>query len=96
MVVPCMVNSRLKICGETKSLLRTANWIRMIVASMPADDQKQSRIADVHQPELLMIDCHDPARARGRTAAACFASAGGTNIGFAMESSIQHLIQSLA
>ncbi len=35
MVVPCMVNMRLNVCGETRWLLANANWARMIAASMP-------------------------------------------------------------
>src|SRR5258708_5065585 len=35
MVVPCMVNSRLKTCGETTLLCAAASCIRMIVASIP-------------------------------------------------------------
>ena len=34
-VVPCMVNIRLKTSGETKVLCGTASWIRMMSASMP-------------------------------------------------------------
>ena len=35
MVVPCMVNMRLKTCGETKSLCGCISWMRMMSASTP-------------------------------------------------------------
>ena len=35
MVVPCIVNMRLKTCGETKSLCGRISWIRMMIASIP-------------------------------------------------------------
>ena len=34
-VVPCIVNSRLKTCGETKVWCGAISWSRMIAASMP-------------------------------------------------------------
>ena len=39
-VVPCIVNIRLKTCGETKLLCACINWMRMINASMPANTRK--------------------------------------------------------
>ncbi len=42
-VVPCIVNSRLKTCGDTKSLWGTASWMRMIVRLDAADDEEDQR-----------------------------------------------------
>ena len=39
-VVPCMVNSRLKVSGETKWLFATASCARMIEASIPPITRK--------------------------------------------------------
>jgi hypothetical protein len=36
MVVPCMVNRRLKVVGGRKVLLGTASWMRISDASKPA------------------------------------------------------------
>ena len=41
-VVPCIVNIRLKTCGDTKSLCGYISWMRMISASMPAMTRKIS------------------------------------------------------
>jgi hypothetical protein len=40
MVVPCMVNSRLKTSGDTTVLSATASWSRMSEASRPATTRK--------------------------------------------------------
>ena len=70
MVVPCIVNIRLKTCGETKSLCGPMSWIRMMVASTPADHQKHQRIKDVQDAQPFVIDGGDPfvkpAHKRGR------------------------------
>ena len=39
MVVPCIVNIRLKTCGETKLLSGRMSCIRMMVASMPPNSR---------------------------------------------------------
>ena len=41
-VVPCIVNIRLKTCGDMKSLCGYINWMRMISASIPASARKSS------------------------------------------------------
>ncbi len=39
-VVPCIVNIRLKTWGETKSLCGRISWMRMMVASIPPITRK--------------------------------------------------------
>jgi hypothetical protein len=41
-VVPCIVNSRLKTCGDTKSLCGYINWIRIRSASTPATTRNRN------------------------------------------------------
>ena len=61
-VVPCIVNSRLKTCGETKSLCGAINWMRIAAASSPPTRKHQEREADVQDADPLVIDVvtHDP------------------------------------
>ena len=60
MVVPCMVNMRLKTCGETKSLCGCISWMRMMMASTPATTRKNRRIDDVENSQPLVINRGHP------------------------------------
>ena len=59
-VVPCIVNRRLKTCGETKWLCGTMSWMRMIVASIPPITRNDQRVDDVHDAQPLVIDGGHP------------------------------------
>ena len=59
-VVPCMVNMRLKTCGETKSLCGTNQLDPHDRRFDPADHEKNKRIEDVHDAQTLVIDGRDP------------------------------------
>ncbi len=59
-VVPCMVKSRLKTCGETKVLLGTSELNAHQNGFESGDDEEDERVADVHQADLLMVDGSDP------------------------------------
>ena len=60
MVVPCIVNIRLKTCGETKLLCGYINWMRMMSGFDSGDDEKEQGINDVENTEPLVIDRGHP------------------------------------
>ena len=59
-VVPCMVKRWLKTCGETKLLLRNRELNAHQHGFEAADHEKDQRVADVHQADLLVVDRGDP------------------------------------
>ena len=58
--MPCMVKSRLKTCGETKVLFGIGKLNAHQHRFKARDHQKEQRVADVHQPDLLVVDRGDP------------------------------------
>ena len=66
MVVPCMVNRRLKTWGETKSLCGRISWMRIIVASIPPINKKDQGINDVQNAQALVINGGNPIVELGR------------------------------
>ena len=59
-VVPCMVNIRLKTCGDTKSLCGYISWMRMIDRLQSRDHEEAERVEDVEDAQPLVIDGGDP------------------------------------
>ena len=55
MVVPCMVKSRLKTCGETAPIFGAASCNRITEANKSGDDKEDQTRADVHQPQFFMV-----------------------------------------
>jgi heme/copper-type cytochrome/quinol oxidase subunit 1 len=54
-IVPCIVNMRLKTCGETRSLCARISCRRMIVASMPPSARNTSPNTIYKDAEALVI-----------------------------------------
>ena len=52
-VVPCIVNSRLNVNGDTKSLCGLMSWIRIIRASAPATSRNTRAYAMYKMPSFL-------------------------------------------
>ena len=59
-VVPCMVKSRLKTCGETKVIVGNSELDAHQQRFEARDDEKDERVDDVHQADLLVVDRGDP------------------------------------
>ena len=61
MVVPCIVNSRLNVNGETKCVVRDRQLNPNQHRFNAAHKQKNQRVADVENAEPLVIDRDNPA-----------------------------------
>ncbi len=59
-VVPCMVKSRLKTCGETKVIVGNGKLNAHQQRFEARDEEEDERIADVHEADFLVIDRGDP------------------------------------
>ena len=60
MVVPCMVNMRLKTCGRNKMIVGNGKLNAHDASLRSRHNQKEQRIDDIHQAELLVIDRSHP------------------------------------
>ena len=72
MVVPCIVNMRLKTCGETRLFSRNRKLKAHHDGFQARDYKKHQRITDVHQADLLVVDGGDPAVQHLQRERACF------------------------
>ncbi len=61
MVVPCMVNMRLNVAGETKGVVGKEQLDADQQGFNSRHDEKDERVTDVEDAEFLVVDRHDPA-----------------------------------
>ena len=59
-VVPCMVNMRLKACGGNEVIVRHHQLDTNHCRLQAGGDEEQQRDDDIHQAELLVVDGENP------------------------------------